>query len=92
MLPIAPTAKTRLVISSSRNWRFSANYIESNLALKHVFQIGYRTTVATHCSSKTEHDEAFMAGQAAVKAAIDGETDKMVILVRVEGDTYEWRW
>ena len=30
-----------------------------------------------------------MAGQAAVKAAIDGETDKMVILVRAEGDTYE---
>ena len=29
-----------------------------------------------------------MAGQAAVKAAIDGETDKMVILVRAEGEAY----
>jgi len=29
-----------------------------------------------------------MAGQAAVRAALDGETDKMVILVRGEGDTY----
>jgi len=30
-----------------------------------------------------------MAGQAAVRAAVEGETDKMVILVRSEGDTYE---
>ena len=29
-----------------------------------------------------------MAGQAAVKAAVSGETDKMVILVRGEGETY----
>jgi hypothetical protein len=29
-----------------------------------------------------------MAGQAAVKAAMAGETDKMVILVRGEGETY----
>ena len=29
-----------------------------------------------------------MAGQAAVKAAIAGETDQMVILVRAEGETY----
>jgi 6-phosphofructokinase 1 len=30
-----------------------------------------------------------MAGQAAVKAAIAGETDKMVILVRAEGENYQ---
>ena len=29
-----------------------------------------------------------MAGQAAVKAAMEGETDKMVILVRGEGEAY----
>ena len=43
---------------------------------------------AVHCASKADSDEAFMAGQAAVKAAIDGETDKMVILVRTEADGY----
>ena len=36
-------------------------------------------------ASKTDVDEAFLAGQAAVRAAIAGETDKMVTLVR--GDT-----
>jgi len=29
-----------------------------------------------------------MSGQAAVKAAINGETDKMVTLIRVDGDHY----
>ena len=38
--------------------------------------------------SQTDNDEAFMAGQAAVKAAIEGETDKMVILVRAEEEGY----
>jgi len=69
---------------------FLANYIESNLAVKaRSSKLGTGQRAATHCSSQTDNDEAFMAGQAAVKAAIDGETDKMVILVRAEGDTYE---
>ena len=50
--------------------------------------MGTGQRAAAHCSSKTDNDEAFMAGQAAVKAAIEGETDKMVILVRAEGDAY----
>jgi 6-phosphofructokinase 1 len=40
---------------------------------------------AAHLASKTDIDEAYLAGQAAVRAAVDGETDKMVTLVR--GDT-----
>jgi len=43
---------------------------------------------AAHCASKTDSDEAFLAGQAAVRAAIAGETDKMVTLVRGETDHY----
>jgi hypothetical protein len=39
-------------------------------------------------ASKTDADEAFLAGQAAVKAAIAGETDKMVTLVRGDTDHY----
>ena len=70
---------------------FLANYIESNLAVKaRSSKLGTGQRAATHCSSKADNDEAFMAGQAAVRAAVlDGETDKMVILVRAEGDTYE---
>ena len=50
--------------------------------------MGTGQRAAAHCSSQTDNDEAFMAGQAAVKAAVSGETDKMVILVRGEGETY----
>lgn len=51
-------------------------------------KFGIAQRAAAHAGSKTDADEAFMAGQAAVKAAINGETDKMVTLIRVDGDHY----
>ena len=50
-----------------------------------VAQPGLIQRAAAHLASKTAVDEAFLAGQAAGRAAIAGETDKMVTLVR--GDT-----
>ena len=68
---------------------YLANFIEQNLAVKaRSCKLGIGQRAAAHCSSQTDNDEAFMAGQAAVKAAMEGETDKMVILVRGEGETY----
>jgi len=68
---------------------YLANLIEQNLAVKaRSCKLGIGQRAATHCSSQTDNDEAFMAGQAAVKAAMEGETDKMVILVRGEGEAY----
>ena len=59
---------------------FLAGLVEENLAVKaRSCKLGTGQRAAAHCSSQTDNDEAFMAGQAAVKAAIDGETDKMVI-------------
>ncbi len=49
---------------------------------------GHIQRTATHCASKTDSDESFMAGVAAVKAAVSGESGKMVILVREEKDRY----
>ena len=43
---------------------------------------------AAHLASKTDADEAFLAGQAAVRAAVAGETDKMVTLLRGDSDHY----
>ena len=40
------------------------------------------------CVSTTDASEAEMAGRAAVRHALDGETDRMVTLVREEGDSY----
>ena len=42
-----------------------------------------------HCASKTDIEETFQAGKEAVKAAVRGETDKMVCYARKEGDKYE---
>ena len=53
-----------------------------------VSRPGLIQRAASHCASKTDVDEAFMAGQAAVKAAVSGETDKMVTLLRGDSDHY----
>lgn len=42
-----------------------------------------------HCASGTDIEETFNAGRAAVKAAVEGETDKMVCYERQAGDEYK---
>ena len=44
---------------------------------------------AAHLASKTDVEEAFMAGRMAVKYAVAGETDKMVVFKRAEGPVYK---
>jgi 6-phosphofructokinase 1 len=44
---------------------------------------------ASHCASETDVEETFGAGKEAVRAAVNGETDKMVCYARKEGDKYE---
>ena len=54
-----------------------------------VVSLGMAQRAAAHCSSKADNDEAFLAGQAAVRAAVlEAETDKMVTLVRGNTDHY----
>ena len=53
-----------------------------------VAKPGLLQRAAAHLASKTDSDEAFLAGQAAVRAAIAGETDKMVILIRGDAEQY----
>ena len=43
---------------------------------------------ATHIASLTDSNEAFLAGEEAVKAAVSGETGKMVIFTRVKENPY----
>lgn len=51
-------------------------------------KLGYAQRAAAHCSSLADNEEAFMAGQSAVRVAIEGETDKMVTLIRGDSDFY----
>jgi len=53
-----------------------------------VAKPGLMQRAAAHAASKTDADEAFMAVQAAVRAAVGGETGKMVTLVRGETEHY----
>ena len=43
---------------------------------------------ASHISSRTDIDEAYMVGRAAVNAAVEGNTGKMVTIERVSDDPY----
>jgi 6-phosphofructokinase len=51
-------------------------------------KLGMAQRAAVHAASKTDTDEAYLAGQAAVKAAIAGETDVMITLLRGDHDHY----
>ena len=42
-----------------------------------------------HISSKTDNDESFLIGQAAVDHAIQGETGKMMVFERVNTPEYQ---
>ena len=65
------------------------NLVEKHLGIKaRAARLGHPQRAAAHCASKADVDEAFMAGAAAVKAAVAGVTDKMVTLVRGEADHY----
>ncbi|MCX6956575.1 MAG: 6-phosphofructokinase [Verrucomicrobia bacterium] len=67
-----------------------AEIIGSNLpgVKVRVAKPGLLQRCAAHAGSKTDADEAFLAGEAAVEAAINGETDKMVTLLRGDKDAY----
>ena len=67
-----------------------AEIIEANVpgVKVRVAKPGLMQRAAAHAASKTDADEAYLAGQAAVRAAVDGESDKMVTLLRGDADEY----
>ncbi len=69
---------------------FIKNLVEANLpGVKARLSVpGLMQRSAAHSASKVDADEAYLVGQAAVKAAINGESDKLVTLVRGDNDTY----
>jgi 6-phosphofructokinase len=68
---------------------FLRNIAEEQLGVKaRAAKLGIGQRAAAHCSSLTDNNEAYMAGQAAVKAAVDGVTDHMVTLVRADTEPY----
>jgi 6-phosphofructokinase 1 len=69
---------------------FIKELVEANLpgVKARLAKPGLLQRAGAHAASKTDVDEAFLAGQAAVTAAINGETDKMVTLLRGDAEHY----
>ncbi len=63
--------------------------VEEHLQIKaRTCKFGISQRCAMHCASQTDNDEAFLAGQAAVEAAVAGVSDKMITLLRGDTDQY----
>ena len=63
--------------------------VQQKLGLKpRSTKLGYAQRAAVHCSSQQDNDEAFLAGQKAVEAAVNGESAKMVTLLRSNAEPY----
>jgi 6-phosphofructokinase 1 len=69
---------------------FLKNLIDQNYTgvKTRSFRPGHAQRAAATTASRTDNDEAYLAGQAAVQAALNGVTDKMVTLIRGDSDTY----
>ena len=68
---------------------YLAGYLGAEIGCK-TRSIEYSTLQrsASHMASRVDVDEAFMVGGAAVKAADEGDTGKMVVIDRVADDLY----
>ena len=67
-----------------------ANLIKEKTGYKtRGIELSLMQRCGAHLASATDVEETFEAGKAAVRAAVAGETDKMVCYARKEGDKYE---
>ena len=66
-----------------------ASIIKEKTGIKtRAIELSLMQRCAAHSASQTDIEETFMAGREAVKAAVNGETDKMVCYSRKDGDEY----
>lgn len=66
-------------------------YIQEKLNLKtRSLKLGYAQRAAAHCASLTDVTEAAACGEAAVRAAVGGQSGFMVKIVRESAHPYRW--
>ncbi|MEG3591851.1 MAG: 6-phosphofructokinase [Pseudomonadota bacterium] len=69
-----------------------ANLIKSELGYKYHWAVSdYLQRSARHIASKTDVDQAYALGKAAVEFAIKGKNDVMPIIIRTSNKPYRWR-
>lgn len=68
-----------------------AKLIKDNLGYKYHWALAdYLQRAARHIASKTDVEQAYAVGKAAVEFALAGKNAVMPIIVREKGDTYRW--
>ena len=68
-----------------------AGMIKDNLGLKYHWAVSdYLQRSARHISSKTDVDQAYAVGKAAVKFALSGENAVMPVIKRTSSNPYSW--
>ncbi|MDR1764506.1 MAG: 6-phosphofructokinase [Lachnospiraceae bacterium] len=69
---------------------YLANFVARELNIKtRGIELSTLQRSASHLASRVDINEAFMVGGAAVKAADEGDTGKMVVIDRVSDDPYQ---
>ena len=69
---------------------YLANYVAAEVGCKtRAIELSTPQRSASHCSSRVDILEAYQVGGAAVKAADEGDSGKMVVLVRHSDDPYQ---
>ena len=69
-----------------------AEMIKDNLGYKYHWAVSdYLQRAARHISSKTDLDQAYAVGKAAVRFALSGENAIMPIIKRVSSNPYSWK-
>ena len=72
-----------------RTATYLANFLAAECGCKtRAVELSTLQRSASHMASRVDIDEAFMVGGAAVKAADEGDTGKMVVIDRVSDDPY----
>jgi len=68
-----------------------ANCVKSNLGYKYHWAVAdYLQRAARHIASKTDVDQAYALGKAAIEFAVAGKTAVMPTIVRTSDDPYRW--
>ncbi|MEJ2553894.1 MAG: 6-phosphofructokinase [Gammaproteobacteria bacterium] len=71
---------------------YLAAVVKERLGLKYHWAVAdYLQRSARHIASKTDVEQAYAVGQAAVKLAVRGENAVMVTIVRTSDKPYRWR-
>jgi 6-phosphofructokinase 1 len=69
-----------------------ASLVQSKLKLKHHWAVAdYLQRSARHIASKTDLDQSYAVGKAAVELAVKGETGVMPTIVRLADRPYRWK-